>query len=204
MPFSFPTREVGFYPNPRRLWLNGEPAGVSMVYGALEAHPMNAFAPVTSPPSQSHALRQAFDQVMADEFALSTATRDYHWTVRGPHFRNLCELFDEQFRQINFWMERIADRAKALGWTLQTGWAEMAARPRFSPTSGVDLNAQGMLLSLISMHRTLAECIRGDLDRLKTETGAPLVSVLSGLLEYHETTAWLLEELVEDRELAQA
>jgi starvation-inducible DNA-binding protein len=165
---------------------------------------MNATTPNLASESHSHALQVAFDQVMADEFALSTATRDYHWTVRGPHFRNLCELFDEQFRQINFWMERIAERARALGWTLQTGWSEMAARPRFSPVSGSDLNARGMLSSLMSMHRMLAEKVREDLHQSNPETARPLAVVLSGLLEYHETTAWLLEELLEDRELAQA
>lgn len=165
---------------------------------------MHAIASTSSVSSDASPLRAVFDQVIADEFALSTATRDYHWTVRGPHFRNLCELFDEQFRQINFWMERIADRARSLGWTLQTGWTEMGARPRFSPPSGCELNARGMLSSLVSMHRTLAENIRQDLRKADAETVMPLAAVLSGLLEYHETTAWLLEELLKDRDLAQA
>ena len=166
---------------------------------------MYAFA---SPPVLDEASRREIagmlEQVLADEFALATATRDYHWAVTGPHFRSLYELFDEQFRQLNEGMEKIAETARALSVPLRTGWNEMAPRPRFSPISGYSLNTRAMMSSLMTMHRGMADCLQAGARERASALHPLLAVVLDELLEYHETTAWMLSELLQDRELAQA
>ena len=52
-------------------------------------------------------LGQLLNHALADEFALSAVTRDYHWNVTGPQFRSLHEIFDEQYHQIDDWVDRI-------------------------------------------------------------------------------------------------
>ncbi|MEO6003213.1 MAG: ferritin-like domain-containing protein [Opitutus sp.] len=145
------------------------------------------------------------DHVLADEFALSTATRDYHWTVTGPHFRSLYELFDEQYRELDQWMGKIVDRARSSGLTIRTGWQALTESPDFVPVGGATLTPRSMISALIALHEDMAErlCPRPD-----SVPALGLLPALSGLLEelreYHETTAWLLSELLQDRELAQA
>ena len=145
------------------------------------------------------------DHVLADEFALSTATRDYHWTITGPHFRSLYELFDEQYRELDQWMEKIVDRARSTGLTVRTGWKALTESPHFEPVGGATLTPRNMLSALIGLHEDMAERLRSNPD---SEHALGLLPGLSGLLEelqeYHETTAWLLSELLQDRELAQA
>lgn len=167
---------------------------------------MYAFAPPENLDDVSRRrIADALEQLMADEFALATTTRDYHWTVTGPHFRSSYELFDDQFRQLNEWMEKVAETARALGIRLRTGWNELAPRPSFSPTSGHVLNTATMMSSLIAMHRGIAERFQADSGEHSVAEVHPLVRQLaSELVEYHETTAWLLSELLEDRERAQA
>jgi hypothetical protein len=62
-----------------------------------------------------------------------------------------------------------------------------------------------MMSSLIAMHRGIAERLQADSKENLVADVHPLVRQLAGeLVEYHETTAWLLSELLEDRERAQA
>jgi starvation-inducible DNA-binding protein len=152
-----------------------------------------------------HRISVILNQVLADEFALSTATRDYHWTVTGPHFRSLCELFDEQYRQLDQWLERIMDRARSMGVTVHTGWRDLTESSHFTPMDGAALNPRGMISALIALHVRMLEQLREDMNSCNAQVGhRVLAELLKELLEYHETTAWLLTELLEDRELAQA
>lgn len=145
------------------------------------------------------------NHALADEFALSAATRDYHWNVTGPHFRSLNELFDEQYHQIDGWIEKIGERARVLGIVAQSGWTELIRAPRFTPTRGADLNARRMMAVLIELHNRMVGRLRGDAEACAVECSDPVTADLLGeLVEYHETTSWVLSELLDDRELAQA
>ena len=55
------------------------------------------------------------NQVLADEFRLSVATKDYHWNVTGPHFRSLHKLFEEHYEQLDERIDAVAERARAIG-----------------------------------------------------------------------------------------
>jgi starvation-inducible DNA-binding protein len=145
------------------------------------------------------------NHALADEFALSSATRDYHWNVSGPNFRSLNELFDGQYRDLDRWIERIVERARALGVTALSGWTELINAPRFTPRRGADLTASTMLAVLIELHDLMARQLDGDATQCAAECGDNVTSeLLRELVEYHETTAWVLGELLEDCEFAQA
>jgi starvation-inducible DNA-binding protein len=145
------------------------------------------------------------NRVLADEFALSTATRDYHWKVTGAQQRSLYELFDEQYHEMDRLMETIVERSRGLGLEIHTAWPELTHNPNLSPEPGAKLNPDSMLQNLAELHRKLALQINESLTA-SAAVAAPLslTSLLNDLIEYHETTSWVLGELLEDRELAQA
>lgn len=145
------------------------------------------------------------NHALADEFALSAATRDYHWNVTGPHFRSLHELFDEQYHQLDDWLEKLGERARVLGVGAQTGWTDLIHAPSFTPVRGTDLNARSMLSVLAELHNRLAAELRRAARDCADECGDPVTAeLLDELVEYHDTTAWVLGELLQDRERAQA
>ena len=145
------------------------------------------------------------NHALADEFALSAATRDYHWNVTGPHFRSLHELFDEQYHQIDNWIEKLGERARVLGVVTQTGWADLIQAPRFTPSRGADLTARSMMSVLNQLHDRMADRLRRDAEVCARECNDNITAELLGeLVEYHETTSWVLSELLQDRERAQA
>jgi starvation-inducible DNA-binding protein len=145
------------------------------------------------------------NQALADEFALSAAARDYHWNVVGPQARSLYELFDEQYHQLDQWIEKIASRARAVGVAAKAGWAELIKAPRFAPVRGAGLTTPCMLAALMALHDCMVNQLRTDVETCTAQFhDAATAELLSELAEYHETTSWMLGELLEDREISQA
>ena len=61
------------------------------------------------------AVADALNALLADSFALYLKTKNYHWHVQGPHFRELHLLFDEQATQILGTTDLIAERVRKNG-----------------------------------------------------------------------------------------
>src|SRR5208283_4609263 len=55
--------------------------------------------------------------LLADVFALYLKTKNFHWHMSGPHFRDYHLLLDEQGEQIFAMTDTIAERARKLGGT---------------------------------------------------------------------------------------
>jgi len=59
----------------------------------------------------------ALRQLLADVFALYVKTRNFHWHMSGPHFRDYHLLLDDQATQVFTMIDEIAERARKLGGT---------------------------------------------------------------------------------------
>ena len=59
----------------------------------------------------------ALTVLLADVFALYVKTKNFHWHISGPHFRNYHLLLDEQAAQIFALTDDIAERARKIGGT---------------------------------------------------------------------------------------
>jgi starvation-inducible DNA-binding protein len=162
-------------------------------------------APTSLPAAVREQVGSVLNHALADEFALSAAARDYHWNVTGPQSRSLTELFDQQYHQVDQWIEKIADRARMIGIVAQTGWSELIQAPRIAPQCGADLDARAMMVALAALHECMVERLQSDADICANEYGDSVTAeLLHELVEYHETSAWMLGELLEDPELAEA
>src|SRR5689334_9831958 len=62
-------------------------------------------------------LSGALNAVLADMFALYLKTKNFHWHVSGPHFRDYHLLLDEQAGQIFATTDDIAERVRKIGGT---------------------------------------------------------------------------------------
>jgi starvation-inducible DNA-binding protein len=132
-------------------------------------------------------LANILDHVLRDECLLSATTRDYGWHLTGPHLYSLHRLFEEQRRQLDAWLEKIVAGARAAGFSNASAVRPSAtacneARP---PTLGTP----AMVLDLRARHEEMASRLRRDIARL---TDPRATGLLTGLLEFHETTAWML------------
>lgn len=132
-------------------------------------------------------LAKILDHVLQDECSLLATTRDYRWNVTGPNLYSLHRLFDEQRRQLDFWLQRVMERTKLIGLGKAIP-ARMLARAE-EAKRGAGLPARTMIGDLLRQHEGLAHRLRDDLEHLRDPVTADL---LQGLVEFHETTAWML------------
>ena len=63
------------------------------------------------------ALSAKLNEILADAFALYLKTKNFHWHVSGPHFRDYHLLLDEQSEQIFATTDDIAERVRKIGGT---------------------------------------------------------------------------------------
>jgi starvation-inducible DNA-binding protein len=131
--------------------------------------------------------------LLADEFVLSTKTRNYHWNVEGPQFNDLHKFFDAQYEALDEVVDEVAERARSLGGMSVATLAEFIRLTRLKEQPGQFPDARTMLANLLADHEALIRTLRQDLqaamDRYKD---AGTSDFLTGLMERHEKMAWML------------
>src|SRR5919108_4024999 len=76
-------------------------------------------APLATPTDLTHSatkdIASAMNAILADVFALYLKTKNFHWHMSGPHFRDYHLLLDEQADQIFAMTDPLAERVRKLG-----------------------------------------------------------------------------------------
>ncbi len=139
--------------------------------------------------------------LLADESVLYATTRDYHWNVTGPEFRSLHQQFEEQYRQIEQWIDDLAERARAIGVGARGNWADLTKAARTFADPGIGLSAEHMLAGLLALHEELIVQLRTDSEACTRRfEDAGTADFLTGLMEQHEKAAWMLRAQLETEE----
>ena len=144
---------------------------------------------------------QILNVLLADESVIYATTRDYHWNVTGPEFRSLHLEFETQYSQLAEWIDDVAERARSIGVGAQGNWATMSKAARCSADPGIGLSGDHMLSELLALHEELIVQLRADSDACTGRYGdAGTADFLTGLMERHEKTAWMLRSQLETEE----
>ena len=102
--------------------------------------------------------------LLADAFALYLKTKNFHWHVRGPQFRDLHLLFDEQAAEIFALTDLIAERVRKNGAATHTSLGSLAADTRIAPQDATDLAPEAMIRELVDDNRTFLAQLRATKD----------------------------------------
>ncbi len=86
--------------------------------------------------------------LLADHFALYVKTKNFHWHVKGPHFRDLHMLFEEQAIELRDQIDAIGERARKIGGTTLTSVGAIAEFTQVKDQNSTDLSADLMLAEL--------------------------------------------------------
>src|SRR5262249_33069426 len=90
----------------------------------------------------------ALNGLLADSFALYLKTKNFHWHISGPHFRDYHLLLDEQGAQIFATTDPLAERVRKIGGTTLHSIGQIARLQRVSDNEAEDVPAQTMLTEL--------------------------------------------------------
>src|SRR6267142_6359144 len=93
-------------------------------------------------------LSGALNVLLADLFALYLKTKNFHWHISGPHFRDYHLLLDEQADQIYATTDPIAERVRKLGATTLRSIGHIAKLQRVQDNDAAYLTTHAMLAEL--------------------------------------------------------
>jgi len=96
-------------------------------------------------------------QALADSFALYLKTKNFHWHLSGPHFRDYHLLFDDQASQIFAMTDVIAERVRKLGGQTLKSIGQIARLQHLADNEAEGVTARDMLAELLRDNRSLGE-----------------------------------------------
>ena len=90
----------------------------------------------------------ALNALLADTFALYLKTKNFHWHISGPHFRDYHLLLDEQAEQIFAMTDVLAERVRKLGGTTLRSIGDISRHQRIADNDTPYVDAEDMLAEL--------------------------------------------------------
>ncbi len=116
--------------------------------------------PTLLPEDATHDIAGALNALLADVFALYIKTKNFHWHVSGPHFRDFHILLDEQADQIYATADPIAERVRKLGATTIRSIGQIAKLKRVLDNDADYVSPLDMLAELRDDNIQLASRMR--------------------------------------------
>jgi len=138
------------------------------------------------------------NQLLADEFTLYTKTRKYHWNVVGVQFHDLHKFFESLYGDLDEIIDEVAERTRALGGFAVATLREISSTTAIKEEVGINPNQTEMIQNLLANHEQIIRELRQDIDKVQDDfSDVGTADFLTGLLEKHEKTAWMLRSMLE-------
>ena len=125
------------------------------------------------------AVADALNALLADSFALYLKTKNYHWHVQGPRFRELHLLFDEHAAQIFATTDLISERVRKNGEPTLRSIGDVGRRASIRDDDSAGADAEAMIRTLAGDNKTLL----GQLKEVKAAAEADGDIATSGLVD---------------------
>ena len=155
-------------------------------------------APLSTPTSLGADARRditgALNALLADHFALYMKTKNFHWHVSGPHFRDYHLLLDEQADQIYATADPIAERVRKLGGTTLRSLGHAKRLARLSDNDADFVTPDDMLAELREDNQRLAGYMRATHELCDEYKDVATASLLENWIDEAERRVWFLFE----------
>jgi starvation-inducible DNA-binding protein len=136
----------------------------------------------------------ALNGILADSFALYMKTKNFHWHVSGPHFRDYHLLLDDQAAQIFATTDAIAERVRKTGNTTLRSIGDIARRQSIRDNDAEFVSPSAMLAELRDDNLTLIEALREAKDIVDEAKDNATSGILDDWTDEAEPRAWFLFE----------
>jgi len=155
-------------------------------------------APLPTPtdltPNAVRDLAGALNILVADMFGLYLKTKNFHWHVSGPHFRDYHLLLDEQGEQIFATTDAIAERVRKIGGTTLRSIGHIARLQRVADNDADFVTPMDMLAELRDDNKQLVARMRETHDLCDEHGDVATASLLEVWIDEAERRTWFLFE----------
>jgi starvation-inducible DNA-binding protein len=132
--------------------------------------------------------------ILADVFALYLKTKNFHWHMSGPHFRDYHLLLDEQADQIYAMTDPIAERIRKTGGSTLRSIGHIARLQRIKDNDAEYVDPLDMLAELREDNQSLAARLREVHDVVDEVRDIATASLIENWIDETERRTWFLFE----------
>jgi starvation-inducible DNA-binding protein len=165
--------------------------------------PKSTRAPLATPTDlKSNAIKDisgALNALLADVFTLYIKTKNFHWHMSGPHFRDYHLMLDEQGEQIFAMTDDIAERARKIGGTTIRSIGHIERLKRILDNDAEYVTPEDMLSELRDDNKQLTAAMRETHDLCDEHGDVATTSLLENWIDQTERRTWFLFEATRKR-----
>jgi starvation-inducible DNA-binding protein len=132
--------------------------------------------------------------ILADVFALYLKTKNFHWHMSGPHFRDYHVMLDEQSDQIYAMTDPIAERVRKVGGSTLRSIGHIARTQRISDNDAEYVEPSDMLAELREDNKVLATRLREAHNVCDEHRDIATASLIEVWIDETERRTWFLFE----------
>ena len=141
-----------------------------------------------------NAVMSALNPLLADAFALYLKTKNFHWHLSGPHFRDYHLLLDEQGEQIFEMTDELAERVRKIGGTRLRSIGHISRLQRIRDNDEEFVAATDMLRELMEDNKAFTVSIRQAHEVAAGNNDVATTSLLENFIDETEKRTWFLFE----------
>jgi starvation-inducible DNA-binding protein len=155
-------------------------------------------APLQTPtdlkPAATKEVSGAMNAILADVFALYLKTKNFHWHMSGPHFRDYHLLLDEHADQLFAMTDPIAERVRKIGGVTLRSIGQISQLQRLSDNDADYVEPSDMLAELREDNKTLAASLREAHNVCEEHRDLATASQIEVWIDETERRTWFLFE----------
>jgi starvation-inducible DNA-binding protein len=140
------------------------------------------------------AVAGALNAILADTFALYMKTKNFHWHVSGPHFRDYHLMFDEQATELFASTDALAERVRKIGGNTLRSIGDIAGMQTITDNNAVYVSPEDMLAELRADTQHTIEAMRDAHELCDDHDDVATASLLETFIDQAEKRAWFLFE----------
>src|ERR1700688_3587802 len=137
----------------------------------------------------------AMNAILADVFALYVKTKNFHWHMSGPHFRDYHLLLDEHAEQVFSMTDEIAERARKIGGTTIRSIGDIAGHQRLKDNDQELVSPGNMLTELCADNQRLTRFLRSTHELCDRHNDVATASLIETWIDQTERRTWFLAEI---------
>jgi starvation-inducible DNA-binding protein len=150
--------------------------------------------PTDLSPNATRDISGALNILLADMFTLYLKTKNFHWHMSGPHFRDYHLLLDEHGDQIFATTDAIAERVRKIGGTTLRSIGHISRLKRLADNDAEFVTAKDMLAELRDDNKRLTASLRETHEVCDEYNDVATTSLLEVWIDEAERRAWFLFE----------
>ncbi|MBJ6122556.1 Dps family protein [Sphingomonas mollis] len=144
--------------------------------------------------NDTRTVADALNTALADCFAIYLKTKNFHWHVSGPHFRDYHLLLDDQAAQILGVTDAIAERVRKTGNTTLRSIGDISRHQQIADNDRDFVPPHEMLAELREDNLKLIETLRDARERAEAAKDTATSSIADEWIDQAEERAWFLFE----------